>query len=208
MIFALSARETGESFQFLKCGSRMILDVSALALPGALLIRSRRFVDKRGYFAETYVQRDYVAAGISNVFVQDNESYSAASGTLRGLHFQTTPFAQAKLVRVVRGKIFDVIVDLRRASASYGRHVAVELSAEGGEQLFVPAGFAHGFCTLLPDTEVSYKVDAVFSAPNDCGLNAADPELGICWPSAFSEAVISEKDRALPMLKELPAHFH
>lgn len=186
----------------------MSLDVSPLPLPGALLIRSRRFVDKRGYFTETYVQRDYFAAGISNVFVQDNESYSAAPGTLRGLHFQTTPFAQAKLVRVPRGKILDVIVDLRSASASYGLHVAVELSAEGGEQLFVPAGFAHGFCTLSPDTEVSYKVDAVFSPSNDFGLNAGDPALGIRWPLEFCEAVVSEKDRALPVLKDLPVHFH
>lgn len=198
----------GRIFYLKKHGSRMILDVLPLALPGALFIRSRRFVDKRGYFAETYVQRDYVAAGISNIFVQDNKSYSAAPGTLRGLHFQTTPFAQAKLVRVLRGRIFDVIVDLRRASTSYGRHVGVELSAEDGEQLFVPSGFAHGFCTLVPDTEVSYKVDAVFSAPNDCGLSAADPELGIRWPMAFSEAVVSEKDRALPMFKDLPAHFN
>ncbi len=186
----------------------MILDVLPLTLPGALLIRSRRFVDKRGYFAETYVQRDYVAAGIRNVFVQDNDSYSATRGTLRGLHFQTAPFAQAKLVRVLRGRIFDVIVDLRHDLESYGRHVGVELSAEGREQLFVPSGFAHGFCTLSPDTEVSYKVDAVFSAPNDCGVNAGDPDLGIRWPVAISDTVISDKDRALPMLKELPVHFH
>jgi dTDP-4-dehydrorhamnose 3,5-epimerase len=191
-----------------KYGSQMILDVFPLALPGALLIRSKRFADKRGYFAETYVQRDYFAAGINNVFIQDNESYSATRGTLRGLHFQKAPFAQAKLVRVLRGKIFDVIVDLRRASASYGGHVGIELSAVGGEQLFVPPGFAHGFCTLSPDTEVSYKVDAVFSGSNDCGLNAADPELGIRWPVAVGDTVISDKDRALPMLKELPAHFH
>ena len=186
----------------------MILDVSPLSLPGALLIRSRRFQDERGYFAEIYVQRDYVAAGISNMFVQDNHSYSAAPGTLRGLHFQTAPFEQAKLVRVLRGKIFDVIVDLRRSSDSYGRHLAVELSADGGEQLFVPPGFAHGFCTLVPDTEVSYKVDAVFSAANDRGLNAADPDLGIRWPVKTGAEIISTKDRALPTFKQLPNHFH
>ena len=188
-------------------GSVMIIEVSPLSLAGALLIRSKRFQDQRGYFAETYVQRDYVAAGISNTFVQDNHSYSAASRTLRGLHFQTSPFAQAKLVRVLRGKIFDVIVDLRRSSSSYGQHLSVELSADGGEQLFVPPGFAHGFCTLVPDTEVSYKVDAVFSVANDCGLNAADPDLRIQWPVRPGTEVISEKDRALPVFKDLPVHF-
>jgi dTDP-4-dehydrorhamnose 3,5-epimerase len=186
----------------------MILDVSPLSLPGALLIRSKRFEDHRGYFAETYVQRDYAVAGISSVFVQDNHSYSAASGTMRGLHFQTPPFEQAKLVRVVSGKIYDVIVDLRRSSCSYGQHLAIELSVDGGEQLFVPPGFAHGFCTLVPDTEVSYKVDAVFSAANDRGLNAADPDLRITWPVGVGREVISEKDRTLPLLRELPIHFH
>ena len=185
----------------------MILDVSPMSIPGVRLIRSKRFQDQRGYFAETYVQRDYVAAGISNNFVQDNQSYSVAPGTLRGLHFQTAPFAQAKLVRVLRGKIFDVVVDLRRSSKSYGQHVTVELSAEGGEQLFVPVGFAHGFCTLVPDTEVTYKVDAVYSAANDCGVNAADPDLGIRWPVRKGSEVLSEKDRALPMLKDIPAPF-
>ena len=123
---------------------------------------------------------------------------------MRGLHFQTAPFEQAKLVRVIRGKIYDVIVDLRRSSCSYGQHLAIELSADGGEQLFVPPGFAHGFCTLVPDTEVSYKVDAVFSAANDRGLNAADPDLRITWPVNAGREVISEKDRTLPVLKELP----
>jgi dTDP-4-dehydrorhamnose 3,5-epimerase len=186
----------------------MILDVSSLSIPDVLFIKSKRFADQRGYFAETYVQRDYVGAGISNIFIQDNQSYSAAPGTLRGLHFQTGAYAQAKLIRVSRGKILDVVVDLRRSSETFGRHLAVELSAEGGEQLFVPAGFAHGFCTLVPDTEVTYKVDAVFSPDHDCGLNAADPELGIRWPVGTQEQVISEKDRALPMFKSLPAYFH
>jgi dTDP-4-dehydrorhamnose 3,5-epimerase len=186
----------------------MALDISPLPLPGALVIRPKRYRDHRGYFVETYVLRDYAAAGIPNVFVQDNHSYSDACGTLRGLHFQTAPFAQAKLVRVLRGKILDVIVDLRRSSSSYGRHLPIELSADGGEQLFVPAGFAHGFCTLEPGTEVSYKVDAVYSAANDCGLNAADPELGIRWPAEIEEKVMSDKDRALPSFKELPIHFH
>jgi dTDP-glucose 4,6-dehydratase len=184
-----------------------MLDVSPLSIPDVLLIRPKRFRDQRGYFSEIYKQCDFVAAGIRNTFVQDNQSYSVAPGTLRGLHFQTAPFAQAKLVRVLRGKIFDVVVDLRRWSKSYGQHVAVELSAEDGEQLFVPVGFAHGFCTLVPDTVVAYKVDAVYSAANDCGVNAADPDLGIRWPVRKGSEVLSEKDRALPMLKDIPAPF-
>ena len=186
----------------------MILSVSPLAISDVLFVHSKRFADQRGYFVETYVQRDYEAAGIRNTFVQDNQSYSSARGTLRGLHFQTPPFAQAKLVRVLRGKILDVVVDLRRASRSYGQHVSVELSGESGDQLFVPAGFAHGFCTLEPDTEVTYKVDAVYCAANDCGVNAADPELAIQWPFGLGQMVLSEKDRALPQFKTLPAHFH
>jgi dTDP-4-dehydrorhamnose 3,5-epimerase len=186
----------------------MFLDVSSLALPGAYLIRSKRFQDERGYFAETYVQRDYAAAGIDNAFVQDNQSFSVSAGTLRGLHFQTAPFAQAKLVRVLRGKILDVLVDLRRSSNSYAQHLAVELSADGGEQLFVPPGIAHGFCTLVPNTEVTYKVDAVYSAAHDCGVNWADPELGIRWPVDEDRAILSPKDRALPSFRTLPPYFN
>jgi len=185
----------------------MILDVTPLGIPDVLLIRTRRFADARGFFAETYVHRDYVNAGICNNFVQDNQSYSVARGTLRGLHFQTPPFAQAKLVRVLRGRILDVVVDLRQSSLSYGQHISVELGAEEGEQIFVPVGFAHGFCTLEPDTEVSYKVDAVFSLANDRGLNAVDPELRIDWPIEASAAVRSEKDCALPAFRELPTVF-
>jgi dTDP-4-dehydrorhamnose 3,5-epimerase len=185
----------------------MIMDVHPLSISGVLLIQGRRIEDQRGYFAETYVQHEYARVGICNAFVQDNQSHSITIGTLRGLHFQTAPFAQAKLIRVLRGKILDVVVDLRRSSRSYGQCVSKELSAEGGEQLFVPAGMAHGFCTLAPDTTVAYKVDAVYSSANDCGLNAADPDLGIKWPVAGA-AVISEKDRALPMLRDLPCHFH
>jgi dTDP-4-dehydrorhamnose 3,5-epimerase len=186
----------------------MILDVAPLPISDVLLIRSRKFRDQRGYFAETYVQPDYAKAGICNTFIQDNQSYSAAPGTLRGLHFQAAPFAQAKLIRVLRGRILDVVVDLRRSSSRYGQHTSVELSAEGGEQLFIPVGFAHGFCTLEADTEVTYKVDTVFSRANDRGLNAADPDLGIRWPIVPGAEIISEKDRALPMLKELPVYFN
>ncbi|MBN8919138.1 MAG: dTDP-4-dehydrorhamnose 3,5-epimerase [Rhizobiales bacterium] len=178
----------------------MELAVSELGLPGAKLLRSKRFQDRRGRFAETYVRRDFLGAGIGIDFVQDNQSLSVQAGTVRGLHFQTPPYAQAKLVRVLRGRILDVIVDLRRSSARYGEHIAVELSEEGGEQLFVPAGFAHGFCTLEPNTEVLYKVDALYSPDNDRGIYWADPALGIPWPVNEEDAVVSDKDRKLPRL--------
>jgi dTDP-4-dehydrorhamnose 3,5-epimerase len=132
-----------------------------------------------------------------------NQSSSDRPRTVRGLHFQRPPFAQTKLVRVLRGSIFDVAVDLRRSSPSFGRHIAIELSSEGDEQVLIPAGFAHGFCTLEPDTVVFYKVDQVYSAAHDSGVNWADPELGIEWPIAAPEAILSEKDRRLPMLDDL-----
>ena len=176
----------------------MKLDVIPLSLSGVRLIRAKRYSDPRGYFAETYVRRDFAAAGIGQEFVQDNQSGSSARGTVRGLHFQIPPFAQAKLVRVLRGRILDVVVDLRRASPSYGRHLSVELGADTGDQLYVPAGFAHGFCTLVADTEVLYKVDAVYSAEHDRGVNWADPALGIVWPVSEADAVLSAKDAALP----------
>jgi dTDP-4-dehydrorhamnose 3,5-epimerase len=123
------------------------------------------------------------------------------------LHFQRAPFAQTKLIRVLRGRIFDVAVDLRRSSPSFGSHVAVELSSAGDEQLLIPAGFAHGFCTLEPDTVVFYKVDQVYSVAHDGGVNWADPELRIKWPVAAAEAIMSENDRQLPMLRDLPGVF-
>ena len=166
----------------------MELAVSELGLPGAKLLRSKRFQDRRGRFAETYVRRDFLGAGIGIDFVQDNQSLSVQAGTVRGLHFQTPPYAQAKLVRVLRGRILDVIVDLRRSSARYGEHIAVELSEEGGEQLFVP------------NTEVLYKVDALYSPDNDRGIYWADPALGIPWPVNEEDAVVSDKDRKLPRL--------
>ncbi len=185
----------------------MKLEVRPLALPDVKLICSARARDQRGYFAETYVRRDFEAAGLTCDFVQDNQSGSAAAGTIRGLHFQIPPFAQAKLIRVLRGRVLDVAVDLRRSSPNYGRHVAVELGETGGEQLLVPAGFAHGFCTLEPDTVVFYKVDNVYSAEHDRGLNWADAALGIRWPVTAGAAVISDKDRVLPVLRDLPRYF-
>jgi dTDP-4-dehydrorhamnose 3,5-epimerase len=185
----------------------MKLTIRPLALPEIKLISAPRFGDQRGYFAETYVRRDFAAAGIAHEFVQDNESLSRAVGTVRGLHFQVPPFAQAKLIRVLTGRIFDACVDLRRSSPRYGRHTTVELSAESGDQLFVPAGFAHGFCTLEPDTTVLYKVDAVYSAEHDRGIDWSDPALAIAWPIGKEAATLSAKDAALPRLADMPPYF-
>jgi dTDP-4-dehydrorhamnose 3,5-epimerase len=185
----------------------MKLNVRSLALPEIKLIAAPRFRDQRGYFAETYVRGDFAAAGIPHEFVQDNESLSRAPGTVRGMHFQIPPFAQAKLIRVLTGRIFDACLDLRRSSPRYGRHAAVELSAETGEQLFVPAGFAHGFCTLEPNTTVLYKVDAAYSAAHERGIAWADPALAIPWPISPDAAILSAKDAALPPLREMPGYF-
>jgi len=185
----------------------MKLTIRSLALPEIKLISTPRFRDQRGYFAETYVRRDFAAAQISHEFVQDNESLSLAAGTVRGMHFQVAPFAQAKLIRVLTGRIFDACVDLRRSSPRYGRHTAVELSAESGDQLFVPAGFAHGFCTLEPATTVLYKVDALYSAEHERGIAWSDPALAIPWPVEPDAAVVSAKDAALPRLADMPSYF-
>jgi dTDP-4-dehydrorhamnose 3,5-epimerase len=183
------------------------LNVRETAIPAVKIIEPKRFGDHRGFFSETYSRVAYRAAGIDLEFVQDNHSLSEAIGTLRGLHFQIPPFAQDKLVRVTRGKILDVAVDLRRSSASFGRHVAVELSAENWRQLLVPKGFAHGFITLEPATEVLYKVTAPYSAECDRGLLYNDPALKIDWSLPASGAVLSDKDTKHPCLADLPAVF-
>jgi len=166
-----------------------------VGLAGPLLIAPRRFGDARGYFMETYSRRDFAALGIAEELVQDNQSRSATIGTLRGLHFQIPPRAQAKLVRVVSGRILDVAVDLRSDSPTYGRHVAAELSAANGLMLYVPAGFAHGFATREADTEVAYKVSDTYAPDCDRGLAWDDPALGIDWGVAPDQAVLSDKDR-------------
>lgn len=178
-----------------------------LALDGVFLIKARRFGDARGFFTETYNRSDFVAVGIESVFVQDNQSFSAPRGTIRGLHFQTPPHAQAKLVRVLRGAILDVVVDIRRHSPTFGRHLAVELDHAEGRQLFVPEGFAHGFCTLTPDTEVFYKVTDVYAPLCDRGIAWNDPALGIDWPVDAADASLSEKDRRQPLLSEAESVF-
>ncbi|MFC7557569.1 dTDP-4-dehydrorhamnose 3,5-epimerase [Pseudoroseomonas wenyumeiae] len=176
-------------------------------IEGPLLLQVRRFGDHRGFFMETYSQRDFEAVGVTDRFVQDNHSLSATPGTLRGMHFQLPPHAQAKLVRVLRGAVLDVIVDLRRASPSFGRHVAATLTADGAEQLYVPAGFAHGFVTLEPDTEVAYKVTDYYAPECDRGLAWDDPDLALPWPELPDGPLLSAKDRVHPRLRDLPALF-
>jgi dTDP-4-dehydrorhamnose 3,5-epimerase len=181
--------------------------VERLAIPDVLLIEPRRFGDERGFFSEVYSRRALAERGLDVEFVQDNHSLSRPVGTVRGLHFQVAPSAQGKLVRVVRGAVLDVAVDIRAGSPSYGRHVSTVLSAGNWRQLWVPRGFAHGFCTLEPDTEVIYKVDAYYDREADRGILWNDPALGIGWPVAAEAAVLSEKDRAAPRLAELPPQF-
>ncbi|MGL4242834.1 MAG: dTDP-4-dehydrorhamnose 3,5-epimerase, partial [Beijerinckiaceae bacterium] len=166
------------------------------------LITPRRHGDDRGWFMEVYSERAFQAIGVNERFVQDNHSWSREAGVLRGLHFQTPPFAQAKLVRCVRGTIFDVAVDVRKGSPTFGRWVSAELSAANANQLFVPAGFAHGFLTLTPDAEVVYKVSAPYSREHDGGVRFDDPDIGILWPFPPGQTpVLSDKDRSLPLLK-------
>ena len=185
----------------------MPIDVKPLAIPEVVLITPPIFRDPRGFFSETYNSTMLAAAGIGQAFVQDNHALSRSKGVLRGLHFQIDPHAQGKLVRVVRGAILDVAVDIRRGSPTYGRHVSATLSAENWAQLWVPAGFAHAYCTLEPDTEVIYKVTDFYAPECDRGLAFDDPDLGIAWPIAAAEAILSDKDRRHPRLRDLPAYF-
>lgn len=182
--------------------------VEPTCLPDVKLLRMRQHRDERGFFSETYSRRSLADIGIDSDFVQDNHSFSEPRGVIRGLHFQIPPFAQDKLVRVVRGAIFDVAVDLRHGSPSYGQHVAQIIRADDWTQLFVPVGFAHGFSTLEPATEVLYKVSAYYAPAYDRGLRWDDPALAIAWPVAPHQAILSEKDRHHPTLASLPVHFH
>ena len=184
-----------------------MIEVRSLDLGGVLEIRPVRHSDERGFFSETWNEETYAKAGIPFRFVQDNHSWSARAGVVRGLHFQSPPFAQDKLVRVVRGRVLDVAVDIRRSSPTFGRHVAVELSSENWRQLLVPVGFAHGFCTLEPDCEVVYKVSGYYSAAHDHGLAWDDPALAIDWPIAVDVAILNDKDRRHPRLADLESPF-
>lgn len=185
----------------------MPVTVESLAIPDVKLVRPKKHGDDRGFFSETYAQRDLAAAGVDITFVQDNHAFSAAKNTVRGLHFQTAPFAQDKLIRVVRGSIFDVAVDLRRGSPTYGKHVAAVISAAEWNQILVPVGFAHGLVTLEPDTEVLYKVSNYYAPAHDLGLLWNDPALAIAWPVSEADAILSAKDKVQPRLADLPACF-
>jgi len=176
-------------------------------LIGLLLIEPDRFSDHRGFFAETYSRRVYAALGIDLEFVQDNHSLSAAVGTLRGLHFQAPPHAQAKLVRCGRGAIFDVVVDIRCGSPTYGEWAGYELSAANGAQLYVPTGFAHGFVTLEPDSEIIYKCSDYYAPVSEGTLRWDDSDIGIHWPLK-GDAILSSKDAIAPLLRDLDSPFH
>lgn len=167
----------------------------------------QRHGDDRGHFSETF-RADWFQENIENVsFVQDNESLSAAAGTIRGIHFQTVPAAQGKLVRCAQGRILDIAVDLRQASPSFRHWVAVELSADAGNQLWIPPGFGHAFCTLVPNTIVSYKVTAYYSPEHDAGIRWDDPDIGIEWPSLANPETLSAKDRGQPLLSDITPPF-
>jgi len=182
--------------------------IESLAIPEVKLIRLRKITDERGFFSETFSARVLEDAGLKvPKFVQDNHSHSRIVGVLRGLHFQTHPHAQGKLVRVTRGAIFDVTVDIRVGSPTYGQHVAVELSEDNWSQIWVPEGFAHGFCTLEPDTEVLYKVTNYYAPDCDRGLAWNDPALKIEWPVPLASVILSDKDQHHPTLTELPPYF-
>jgi dTDP-4-dehydrorhamnose 3,5-epimerase len=176
-------------------------------LPGPVEIVPRRIGDERGYFAEVFRQDAFAGHCGAYAFVQENESLSRRAGTLRGLHFQAPPFEQGKLVRCTAGAVFDVAVDLHHGSAHYGRWVSVTLSAERGNMLWIPPGFAHGFCTLEPGSVVNYKVTAPYSAEHDKGVAWDNPDINVNWPPEADRETLSAKDRAQPALADLPAFF-
>ena len=178
-------------------------------IPGVLIIETNVFGDHRGYFCETYSKPKYEALGICVDFVQDNMSFSAQQGTLRGLHWQNPPYAQSKLVSCSKGKVIDVAVDIRKNSPTYGEWVSVELSAENKRQFFIPQGFAHGFLTLTPDVEFRYKVDNVYNKESEGGMRYDDPSVQVDWGSLLNgiEPVLSEKDKNGPTLEEANNQF-
>lgn len=182
------------------------MQIEKTILPGVLVITPDRFGDARGFFSESWNKARLAEAGISLEFVQDNHSMSAAVGTLRGLHMQTPPHAQAKLVRCGRGRLFDVAVDIRKGSPTFGRWVGVELSFENGKQLLIPAGFLHGFVTREPDTEVVYKCSDYYAPDCDRSVRFDDPDIGIEW-GLTGEPILSEKDAMAPRLGDLDTPF-
>ncbi|MFC4595050.1 dTDP-4-dehydrorhamnose 3,5-epimerase [Sphingobium tyrosinilyticum] len=183
------------------------MEIRSFAISGVKLFTARHIGDERGYFAETF-RADLFAAHCGDwTFVQDNESHSVRQGTIRGLHLQSDPHAQGKLVRCTAGALFDVAVDIRRGSPTYGQWVGAMLTPDNGKQLWIPPGFAHGFCSTEPDTVICYKVTSYYSAECDKGLRWDDPAIGIDWPQVADPATLSPKDRQQPLLAELPAYF-
>lgn len=174
-------------------------------ISGVCVVEPKVFGDHRGYFMETYSTAAFAAIGIENIFVQDNRSYTARRGTLRGIHFQNAPMAQAKLVSVVRGTVMDVAVDLRAGSPTFKQWVGVELSAENKRMLFIPRGFGHGFVTLTDDVEFAYKVDNLYSPEHDRGIRFNDPAIGVDW--GVKDPILSEKDTASPLLADSDCNF-
>ena len=184
-----------------------MIEVATTELAGVKIVTPPRFQDARGFFSESWQAEKFRAAGIDADFVQDNHSFSALAGTVRGLHFQSPPRAQAKLVRCTRGRLIDVAVDLRKSSPTFGRSVCVELSFENGKHLFIPEGFAHGFVTLVDETEISYKCSDYYAPDCDRSLAFDDLDLSIDWGMARDAAHLSEKDAKAPSLKELDNPF-
>lgn len=184
-----------------------MLIVESAEIADIKIIGVDKFADQRGFFSEIYSRRAFADKGLDFHFVQDNHAFSADRGTLRGLHFQSPPFAQAKLVRVTRGRVLDVAVDLRRASPTFGRHSAIELSAQNWKQVLIPVGFAHGYLTLEPDTEVLYKVTDYYAPAHEHGLAWDDPALAIDWRIERGRVILADKDRAHPRLADLPGYF-
>ena len=183
------------------------MKVEPLTLPDVLLLTPPRFSDPRGFFSETWNQTRFANAGVPGPFVQDNHAVSNARGVLRGLHCQIGENAQGKLVRVVKGAIWDVAVDVRRGSPTYGQQAGAVLSAENWCQLWVPVGFLHGYCTLTEDTEVIYKVTAPWDRAAERGVIWNDPHLAVMWPIAAEDVILSDKDNMLPRLKDCDAWF-
>jgi dTDP-4-dehydrorhamnose 3,5-epimerase len=179
----------------------------SLDIPDVKILRPDRHEDERGFFSETYSSRNQAEHNVRIDIVQENFAFSRHAQTVRGLHFQTPPFAHAKLIQVVRGSIFDVAVDLRKDSPWYGQYVSTELSFDNWNQIYIPAGFAHGLCTLETDTAVFYRVDQFFSPQHDTGIRWDDPDIGIDWPLTDAEALLSEKDSALPLLRDFDSPF-
>jgi dTDP-4-dehydrorhamnose 3,5-epimerase len=184
------------------------MDIREFEIPDVKLMAPKRFCDARGYFSETWSDHLFREKVANVTFVQDNQSVSAKKATLRGLHFQRPPYAQGKLVRVVRGSIFDVAVDIRKESPTYGRHVAMSLDATAAAMLWVPPGFLHGFCTLEDETEIFYKVTDYYSPTHDAGVLWSDQDLAIDWPFEADAITLSEKDRQLPCLRDLPSFIN